>query len=121
MLGRSMLPPGPRTPAIWQTLRYAADPRGYSLSIVAELGAVTRFRALNGNGVVVADPEMARAVFAADPDTFVTASAIPELFGASAVIATAGATHRRQRKLLNPRFHGAHIKAFLASMDRVVR
>ena len=46
-------------------------------------------------------------------------SLVGDIFGPRAVIATARARHRRQRKLMNPRFHGARIKSFLAAMQRV--
>jgi cytochrome P450 len=35
------------------------------------------------------------------------------------VVATSGPTHRRQRKLLNPRFHGAQMRELLQAMQRV--
>jgi cytochrome P450 family 110 len=116
-----MLPPGPRTPAFWQTLRFGASPREYSQALSARYGLVTRFRALNGKGVAVSDPELAREVFAADPATFETLPVMAQLFGNLSVLSTHGPTHKRQRKLLNPRFHGARVKTFLDTMQRVVR
>jgi cytochrome P450 len=114
------LPPGPRAPAFWQTLRFASSPREYSLEIVARYGPVSRFRALNGKGISVCDPALAREVFAADPSGFESLSVLGELFGSRSVLATSGAVHKRQRKLLNPRFHGTRIKALLEVMQRVV-
>jgi cytochrome P450 len=116
-----MLPPGPRTPAFWQTLRFGFSPREYSRSVIGRYGLVTRFRGLNGNGIAISDPELARAVFAADPEGFETPAVMPQLFGARSVLAAAGSEHKRQRKLLNPRFHGARIKSFLDTIQRVVR
>ncbi len=115
-----MLPPGPRSPAVWQTLRFMTQPLAYSRGLVARYGPAIRVNALNGRGVAVASPELARAVFAADPDTFETAGVLPELFGARSVLATHGPVHRRQRKLLNPRFHGTRIKALSGTMQRVI-
>ena len=83
-------------------------------------GLVTRFRGLNGRGVAIADPELARELFAADSDNFTTPPQLGDLFGAYSVLATAGAQHKRQRKLLNPRFHGARVRGFLDTMQRVV-
>jgi cytochrome P450 len=31
------------------------------------------------------------------------------------------APHKKLRKLLNPRFHGAQVKGFLAAMQRAIR
>src|SRR5512143_390618 len=108
-----MLPPGPRTPRIWQTFRFMLSPYSYSKKIVDKYGPVVRVAPLNGRGVAVASPEGAKIVFAADPDTFDTPSALGDLFGVHSLLATAGAKHRRQRKLLNPRFHGQRVKSFL--------
>ena len=114
-----MLPPGPRTPAFWQTLRFASAPREYSRSL-ARYGRAQRFRALNGKGISVSDSELAREVFSTDPASFETPGVLSELFGSLSVLATSGAAHRRQRKLLNPRFHGVRVKTLLGAMARVV-
>jgi cytochrome P450 len=115
-----MLPPGPLSPAFWQSLRFATSPRSYSAAITSRYGLVTRFRSLNGNGVAIADPEIARQLFAADGETFGSHPMHGDVFGAYSVLATSGALHLRQRKLLNPRFHGARVRAFLETMQRVV-
>jgi cytochrome P450 len=114
-----MLPPGPRTPAFWQTLQFVRDPRGYSRRIIAEHGRNVRFLGLNGNGVAVSDPEIARRVFAADPEKFETPPVLAEIFGRASVLATFGAPHKRQRKLLNPRFHGNEVRALASRMEAV--
>jgi cytochrome P450 len=114
-----MLPAGTWHPAFWQTYRFVTDPVGYSREVIGRYGKTVRTRALNGVGIATADPEMIKLVFSADPDTFETVPVIGELFGPSAVIATSGSTHRRQRKLLNPRFHGTKMRAFLSVMEQV--
>jgi hypothetical protein len=65
-----MLPPGTRAPAFWQTYRYITRPLEYSRESVAAFGDVARVRALNGRGIIVSSPELAKLVFAADPDNF---------------------------------------------------
>jgi cytochrome P450 len=96
------------------------DPRGYSRKIIARYGKTTRFRALNGDGVAISDPELARQLFATDPDLFETPSVLGEVFGQASVLATAGPRHRKQRKLLNPRFHGSEIRSVALTMQRVI-
>jgi cytochrome P450 len=115
-----MLPPGPRTPAFWQTLRFASSPRDYSLGVIARYGHTSRFRSLNGDGIMVSDPELAREVFAADPAFLDPLRVLAELFGPASVLGTSGPLHKRQRKLLNPRFHGNRVKALLGVIDRAV-
>lgn len=116
-----MLPPGPRTPLLWQTLQFVLHPKQYTGAIQRKFGDAVAFHSLLGRGVAVMDPLLAREVFAAPPETFEVIDAVGGLFGSHAVIATSGATHKRQRKLLNPPFHGARIKALYGTMQRVVQ
>lgn len=116
-----MLPPGPRTPVLWQTFRFVTQPKSYARKIHARYGDVTSFHSLIGPGIAVFEASVAREVFAAPPDTFEVVDTIGSLFGSRAVIATSGALHKKQRKLLNPPFHGPRIKALLGTMQRVVR
>jgi cytochrome P450 len=116
-----MLPPGPRTPALWQTYRFITQPRAFTRGMVARYGEAARFKSLIGNGIGFFTADLAREVFGADPDNFETSPNVVNLFGREALLATFGAVHRRQRKLLNPRFHGARIKGMLETIQRVAR
>lgn len=79
------------------------------------------FHTLAGRGIAVCDPAVAREVFAAPPETFLASGIAKTVFGTHAVIATSGATHKKQRKLLNPHFNGQRIKVAYETMARVVR
>jgi cytochrome P450 len=116
-----MLPPGPRTPALWQTYQFVTNPGAYTRRIKDEYGDIATFHALIGRGVAVFEASLAREVFAAPPDTFETSSLLESLFGSTAVIAASGEPHKKLRKLLNPRFHGQQVKAFLTAMQRAIR
>jgi cytochrome P450 len=83
-----MLRPGPRTPAVWQTLRFVTSPRKYSRATAARYGRAVRFHVLNGKGVSVSHPDLALQVFAADPSGFDTIPVFSELFGLASVLAT---------------------------------
>ena len=102
-----MLPPGPRTPAFWQTLRFASAPREYSRSL-ARYGRAQRFRALNGKGISVSDSELAREVFSTDPAFFETPGVLSELFGSLSVLARRP-MESRDRFHLARRRHGKRI------------
>lgn len=115
-----MLPPGPRTPALWQTIQSISHPRDYMRKVQARYGDVVRFRTLIGDGIAVCDPALAREVFAIPGDRFTQPTVMGNLFGSRAVIATSGATHKKQRKLLNGPFHGPRIKSMLVTMQRVI-
>ncbi len=114
------LPPGPGTPALWQTYQVLANPRTYTRAMRSRYGDAIRFRLLAGRGVSFSSPELARELFSADADGFEVEPMVSLIFGPQSLLATSGATHRRQRKLLNPRFHGARVKGFLETMQRVV-
>ena len=66
-----------------------------------------------GTTVVTYSPEGNKAIFSADPDTFASTGAdiLKGLLDLS-VLATFGAQHKRQRKLLMPPFHGARMRAY---------
>lgn len=115
-----MYPAGPRTPALWQTFQFLLRPRPYIREIRARYGDVASFDSLFGRGIAVMDPTLAREVFATPAESFEVIDSVRGLFGSQAVIATTGAVHKRQRKLLNPPFHGPRIKALFATMKRVV-
>jgi cytochrome P450 len=116
-----MLPPGPRSPAIWQTYRFITKPADYMREVRGAYGDVASFKSLMGDGVAIFEAGLAREVFAAPPETFEAVPLVEALFGQSAVIAVSGERHKKLRKLLNPHFHGAQVKGFLGAMQRAVR
>jgi cytochrome P450 len=116
-----MLPPGSRAPALWQTYRFVTAPEAYTRYIQRKYGDAARFHSLLGKGVGVFEAGLAREVFAAPSEAFDSVPFVEAVFGATAVIAVAGAPHRRLRKLLNPPFHGAQVRGFLGAMQRAVR
>lgn len=116
-----MLPDGPRSPVLWQSVRFLSRPAPYTRKLMGKYGDAFRFHTLVGTGLAVAEASLAREVWAAPPETFEPVGLVGSIFGGQSVIATAGATHKRQRKLLNPQFHGARIKAMYGAMQRVIR
>jgi len=106
---------------LWQSVRFLSQPGPYAEKLQRQFGDAFRFRTLLGRGIAICDPALARDVFAAPYEAFEPHGVAGSLFGDRAVIATYGAVHRQQRKLLNPHFHGARIKAFYTTMQRVVR
>ena len=102
-------------------MRYTRSPLSYALKIRADHGDAVRFRSLAGRGIAVCSADLAREVFAAPPESFEVPSFAANLFGPRAVIVTSGSVHRKQRRLLNPRFHGSRIKSLMTAMQRVIR
>jgi methyltransferase (TIGR00027 family) len=74
-----------------------------------------------GTILVTGEPEGARDVFTADPDSFevYAADTVGTVFGPQSVLMLTGEQHRRERKLLNPRFHGARMRAYARTMQQV--
>jgi cytochrome P450 len=116
-----MLPPGPRTPSLVQAYRFIFHPVAHSRAMQEKYGDVVRFHSAVGKGVALMDPALVREVFAAPPDTFEALPMVDPLFGPEAVITASGERHKKLRKLLNPRFHGAQVKGFLSVMQAAIR
>src|SRR5262245_51384103 len=113
--------PGPRFFNPFGFIRALSDVTGVMLEAEREYGDTFRMPTLFGPVVVTGNPEAVRAIFTADPDTFVPFA--PEiaapLLGETSLALAAGARHRRDRKLLTPPFHGARMRAYGASMADV--
>src|SRR5271169_254335 len=101
------LPPGPRAPAIVQTLAWAVAPTWVMDRCARTLGeAFTLTFAPSGlKLVMVSDPEAVKTVFTAPADVAPSAagsSPIAGIMGPSSVLIQTGPEHMRQRKLLLP-------------------
>ncbi|WAS95271.1 cytochrome P450 [Nannocystis punicea] len=111
------LPAGP-TSAVRQTFRYLRDPVGSILDLGRRYGDLFSLPSLGGVLVVASAPEAIRAIFSAEPDTFApfAADAMAPVLGRGSVLLQHGAAHRRARKLMQPPFHGARMRAYGAAM-----
>jgi cytochrome P450 family 135 len=115
------LPPGPRGPAAWQTLRLAHDWVGFLQDCRRRYGDVfTVDFAGFGIAVYVADPDVCAAVFQGDPDVFRAGEArevAEPIAGPRSVLILDGDEHRRERRLLLPSFQGNHVRAHERKME----
>lgn len=104
-----------------QTALYLADPYRYYKRVYAACGDTFRFPSFNGNVVLTRDPQMAKIIFTLDPADF-TVHAVDRLasmVGPHSVLALDGERHKRERKLLNPPFHGARMRSYGSQMQEV--
>jgi cytochrome P450 len=101
------LPPGPGKLA---PLRMLFDLSRTIGDYAKQYGDPFTIPTVMGPLVTTVSPEGNKAIFSADPDTFVPAGG--QAFGfvlGNSVLLSSGAEHRRARKLLMPPFHGARM------------
>jgi cytochrome P450 len=111
------LPPGPRAPAVLQTLAWALAPTWLMDRCAARLGeAFTLTFAPSGlKLVLISDPQAVKDVFTAPAElapSAANASPVAPVLGPSSVLIQTGAEHMRQRKLLLPPFHGERMREY---------
>jgi cytochrome P450 len=110
------LPPGPRSPAVVNTLRLTQRPMESLLGWRERYGDLFTVRfLLFGTGVYVADPEAIREILTGDQSDLHAGEANAPLgaaLGKRSVLVLDGPEHLRQRKLLLPPFQGSAIRAF---------
>ncbi|HEY4897703.1 MAG TPA: cytochrome P450 [Solirubrobacteraceae bacterium] len=111
------LPPGPRAPAVVQTLLWAVAPTWLMDRCARTLGdSFTLTFAPSGlKLVLVSDPEAVKTVFTAPAElapSAAGASPVAPVMGPSSVIVLTGPEHMRQRKLLLPPFHGERMREY---------
>ena len=116
----STLPPGPRG-ALWQSLRYLRDPMGMIATAAKEYGDPFTVPTLVRPLVLTGSPEGVRAIFGADPDTFspFAGEMGVALVGRGSMLLQHGSRHRRARKLTQPMFHGARMRAYGQRMAEI--
>ena len=105
------LPPGPRTPAPLNALRYVRDPLGLFPRLRRRHGDVFRVSFPGYKDIVyLADPVLVRELFTGDPARLhageANATVLEPAVGPASVLVLDDARHLEERKLLLPAFHG---------------
>ena len=110
------LPPGPRTPAPLNGLRFWRRPLDTLLAWQRRYGNVFTVRLpIFGTGVYVAEPEAIKELFTGDQSDLHAGEAnapLAPVLGDRSVLVLDGPEHLRQRKLLLPPFQGSAVKSF---------
>jgi cytochrome P450 len=113
-----MLPPGPRTPALYNTIRFALRPHQTIERWHARYGdALTARFAFFGVGVAIADPAAIRELFTGDQSDLLAGHAngfMTPIVGEHSLLTLDGPEHIRQRRLIGPSFQGARVTDFRA-------
>ena len=117
------LPPGPRSPATVNTVRFARRPLDTLLEWQRRYGPVFTVRFLVfGTGVYVADPDEIRSMFTGDQSDLLAGEAnspLAAVLGDNSVLVLDGPRHLRQRKLLLPPFQGSAVANFRSIIKEV--
>jgi cytochrome P450 len=110
------LPPGPKQPALIQTLRWSFDPLPFLDQCHERYGSTFTMRlAMLGDFVMVTDPAHIKQVFTADAATLEAGRVnriIEALVGPTSILVLDQDAHLRQRRLLLPPFHGERMHAY---------
>lgn len=118
------LPPGPRSPALYQIARWIVHPLRLLQECHRRYGDVFTLHAPRGEKfVIVADPELIKQVVTTDSATLLAgqgnATLLEPMLGKNSLLTLDGADHLRQRRLLLPAFHGERMQAYASVMTEV--
>ena len=112
----SRLPPGPRSPGIYQTLNWFFRPIPFIERCRERYGRVFTIRlGPNRNVVVVAEPELAHELITGPADVYRAGDAngiLRPVVGAGSLLVIDGDEHMRHRRILLPAFGAQHSQAF---------
>jgi cytochrome P450 len=116
------LPPGPRW-TLPATLRLIRDPYTSLRDMRARYGDLVTFPSLNGRVVLAMTPELAKPILTAPAETYGAwaVGTVSAVIGARSLLATEGAIHKADRKLLTPPFHGSRMRAYGEAMRALAR
>jgi cytochrome P450 len=117
------LPPGPRWPALFQTVALLRSGQAFIARASARYGDLFTVRTLVfGAQVFTSDPALIKQIFTGDPDDYHAGEANSSallLTGERSVLVLDGAPHRRARRLLMPPFHGERMHAYAEAMRSI--
>src|SRR4051812_29550649 len=113
-------PPGPRIPAVLQTLAFMFVARRYFDWCRRRYGdVVTMSTIFDSRFVIVFDPELVKQGFGGPHEQLRGGEAnavLGPMVGSRSVLLLDGAEHMRQRKLMLPPFHGQRLKTYEQTM-----
>ncbi|WP_082624150.1 cytochrome P450 [Nocardioides sp. Soil805] len=124
-IDRDSLPPGPRWPALVQSVALLRFRHRFVPWAHRRYGDAFTVRLLPGRPLVLfTRPEHAREIFAADPATFQAGKAnaiLGPMMGEHSLLLQDGEEHRRARTLLMPAFNGHALREYGALVTEVAR
>jgi cytochrome P450 len=120
------LPPGPRAPAVWQTLAWMTRPGAFLRRVHARFGdpATIRTYWTEEPMVLFSSPDSVRAVFRLDPVIAPAGQSwefLRPFAGPHSILLLDGEEHIRERRLLQGPFHGERMRAFAPMIGELAR
>jgi cytochrome P450 family 135 len=111
------LPPGPRTPAVWQTVAWMTRPGAFLRRVHERFGdpATIRTYWTEQPMVLFSGPDGVRAVFRLDPAIAPAGQSwefLRPFAGPYSILLLDGEEHLRERRLMQGPFHGERMRAF---------
>ena len=120
------LPPGPRAPAIWQTLAWMSRPGAFLRRVHARFGdpATIRTYWTEEPMVLFSGPDAVRSVFRLDPAIAPAGQSwefLAPFAGPHSILLLDGEEHIRERRLMQGPFHGERMRAFAPMIGELAR
>jgi cytochrome P450 len=120
------LPPGPRAPAVWQTIAWMTRPGAFMARLHARFGdpATIRTYWTEEPMVLFSSPEAVRAVFRLDPAIAPAGQSwefLRPFAGSYSILLLDGEEHLRERRLMQGPFHGERMRAFAPVVGELAR
>jgi cytochrome P450 family 135 len=120
------LPPGPRAPAVWQTVAWMTRPGAFLRRVHARFGdpATIRTYWTQEPMVLFSSPDSVRAVFRLDPAIAPAGQSwefLRPFAGPHSILLLDGEEHIRERRRLQGPFHGERMRAFAPMIGQLAR
>jgi cytochrome P450 len=120
------LPPGPATPALWQTIAWMARPAAFMRRIHQRFGDPVTIRTYwtEEPMVLFSHPDAVREIFRLDPAIAPAGQSwefLRPFAGAHSILLLDGDEHLRERRLLQGPFHGERMRAFAPLIAQLAR
>jgi cytochrome P450 len=120
------LPPGPRAPAIWQTVAWMTRPGAFMRAVHTRYGdpATIRTYWTEEPMVLFSSPDAVRAVFRLDPAIAPAGQSwefLRPFAGEHSILLLDGPEHLRERRLMQGPFHGERMRAFAPMVAELAR
>ena len=123
---RLTLPPGPRAPAVWQTVAWMARPAAFLRGVHARFGEPATIRTywVDEPMVLFSSPDAVREVFRLDPEIAPAGQSwefLRPFAGNHSILVLDGPEHLRERRLLQGPFHAQRMRALKPSVSELAR